>query len=112
MINISRMVQHQFSKQEVIKLLSQLRKLRVKYPPELLIARRRLYLNLAAQLVATHITVDDRINQLLPLIGRDPVSVVVNVLVMVFVAFLIAFIAHSIAIGNVDFGWLRELMSM
>jgi hypothetical protein len=104
------MIQQQFSEQDIIRLLSQLRKFRVEYPSELLAAQRRLYLSLAAQLIATHITIEDSENQFLSSIKRDPISVIVKVLIVVFVAFLIAFIAHSIAIGNVDLRWLRGLM--
>ena len=105
------MTQYRFSKQEVIELLSQLGKLRVEYPPELLAARRKLYLNLTGQLAATRIAVGDRKNQFPSSIEREPISVVVKVLIAVFIAFLIAFVAHSIATGNVDLGWLRELLS-
>jgi hypothetical protein len=103
------MSQYRFSKQEVIKLLSQLKELRVEYPPELLAARRKVYLGLARQLVITRSAVDDRKNQFLSSIEREPIAVIVKVLIVVFVAFLLAFIAHSITTGNADFGWLQGL---
>ena len=105
------MSQYRFSKQEVIRLLSQLRILRVEYPSELLATRRRIYLGLARQLVVTRSAVEDRKNQIISSIEREPISVIVRVLIAVFVAFLIAFIVHSIASGNVDFGWLKELLT-
>jgi len=105
------MSNYQFSKQDVIRLLSQLRKIRMEYPPELLAARRKLYLNLIAQLAATHVAVTAKRKQLVSSIVREPDSTVIKVLIVVFVAFLIAFVAHTIANGNVNFGWLMELLS-
>jgi len=105
------MTNYLFSKQEVIKLLSQLRKFRAEYPPELLAARRKLYLDLATQLAATRITVNARRKQWVSLIMREPGSTVIKVLIVVFVAFLIAFVAHAIATGNISFGWLMEFLS-
>jgi hypothetical protein len=102
----------QFSTQEVIRLLSELKKHRVEYPPELLATRRRLYLSLSAQLAATRIEVEHRKPQILFSIEREPVAMIVKVLIAIFVAFLVAFVAHSIATGYVvDFGWLRELLT-
>jgi hypothetical protein len=111
MISVSRMEQRKLSTQEVIRLLSQLNELRGEYPPDLLAARRKVYLSIAKQLVVTHIAVDDRKNQFLSSIEREPIAVVVKALIAVFVAFLIAYIAHSLATGIVDFGWLIELLT-
>ena len=105
------MTNHLISKQEVIKLLSQLSKIRAEYPPELLAARRRIYLSLAAQLAATRSTVNTRRKQWVFSIMHEPGSTVIRVLIVVFTAFLIAFIAYSITTGNLDFGWLMDLLS-
>jgi len=105
------MTNYRFSKQEVIKLLSQLKKLRVEYPPELLITRRRLYLSMAAQVAATRIAVDIKKKQWIYSIMHEPGSIVIKVLIVVFVAFLIAFVAHELATGHVSFVWLMTLLS-
>ncbi len=36
---------------------------------------------------------------------------IIKVLIVVFVIFLIAFTAHAIATGSMDFGWLIEALS-
>ena len=105
------MTNHIIPKQEVIKLLSQFGKIRAEYPPELLATRRRIYLSLAAQLAATRNTVNARRKQWVFSIMQEPDSTIIKVLIVIFVAFLIAFMAHAVATGNVDFGWLMELLS-
>jgi hypothetical protein len=105
------MIKYQFSRQDVIRLLTQLRKINVKYPPDLLAARRRLYLNLAAQLAVTRIAATTKKQQLLFSIEREPGSIVIRALILIFIAFLVAFIAHSIATGNIDLWWFLELLS-
>ena len=105
------MTNYQFSKQEVITLLAQLRKLRVEYPSDLLAARRKLFLSWVAQVVATRIDVKAKRNHWASSILHEPSSTVIKVLIVVFVAFLLAFVAHAIAIGSVNFGWLIELLS-
>ena len=105
------MTNYRFSKQEVVKLLPQLRELSVEYPPELLAAQRESYLDMAVQLAATRSAVDNRRHQRRYSIMHEPSSMVVKALVVVFTAFLIAFVAYSIATGNVNFEWLRELLS-
>ena len=103
------MTNHLFSKQDVIKLLSQLRNIRAEYPPELLAARRRIYLSLAAQLAATRNTIDSRRKQVVSAMVQE--SIIIKVLLVILVAFLIAFVAYSITSGNLDFEWLMELLS-
>ena len=103
------MTNHLFSKQDVIKLLSQLRNIRAEYPPELLATRRRIYLSLAAQLAATRNTIDSRRKQVVSAMVQE--STIIKVLLAILVAFLIAFGAYSITTGNVNFGWLMELLS-
>jgi hypothetical protein len=106
------MEQRQFSSQEVIRLLSQLNELRGEYPPDLLDARRRFYLGQSAQLIAARIETDGRKkDQMLFSVEREPISVIVKALIAVFVALLVAFVIHSTTTGNVDFGWLRELLT-
>ena len=95
-----------FSKQEVIELLSQLRKVRAKYPPELLAARRKIYLSLAAQLAATRSAINARRKQLAISIVRK--STIIKVLLAVLVAFLIAFVLNFIITGSENFGWLSN----
>ncbi len=102
---------YQFSKQELETLLTQLRIVRVKYPPELLTARRRLYLGMAAQVADPRTSVDTKWKQWISSIMREPGSTVIKVLIAIFVAFLIAYTAHTIAIGNADLGWLMDLLS-
>ena len=104
------MTNHIFSKQDVTELLSLLRKIRAEYPPELLAARRRIYLSLAAQLAATRNTIKAGRKQFVSSTVQEPTSIVTKVLVVIFVAFLIAFIVYFITTGNVDFGWLIELL--
>jgi hypothetical protein len=108
---LTEMTNHQFSKQEVITLLAQLGKLRVEYPPDLIAAQRRLYLGWVAQVVATRVDVNARRNHWASSILHEPSSTVIKVLIVVFVAFLLAFVAHAIAIGSVNFEWLIELLS-
>ena len=104
------MTNHIISNQEVVKLLSQLGKIRAKYPPELLAARRRIYLSLAAQLAATKSTIDSRRKQMVSVVVRE--TTIIKVLLVILVAFLIAFAAYSITTSNVDFGRLIELFSL
>ena len=105
-----RMANRLFSKQEVIKLLSQFGKLRVEYPPELLVARRRLFVNMAAQVAATRAAVDSGRKRWLFSIVHEPGSTVIKVLIAVFVAFLIAFVVHFVVNGEVNFEWIMELI--
>ena len=105
------MTNHIFSKQEVIELLSQLREIRAEYPPELLAARRRIYLSLGAQHAVTRITVNIRRKLFVSSIVHEPGSTVIKALIIVFVAFLVAFVLYSITTGNVDFGWLTVMLS-
>ena len=104
------MTKYLFSRQEVIKLLSQLRMIRIEYPPDLLSARRRAYIMLAAQLSATRSVVDSRRKQWVTAIVQEPVSTIIKALIIVFVAFLVAFLARAIATDNVHFGWLLNLL--
>jgi len=104
------MTNHIISNQEVVKLLSQLGKIRAKYPPELLAARRRIYLSLAAQWTATRNAVSTRKKQFAFLTMQVPASTVIRGLVVIFVAFLITFMIHAMATGNLDFGWVMELL--
>lgn len=104
------MTNYLFSEQEVTELLSQLVRLRVKYPPELLATRRTLYLGWIAQMIATRISVNAGRDRWTASILREPGSTVVKVLIIIFVAFLIAFVAHAIATGNVNFGRLIGLL--
>jgi len=103
---------YQFSKQELETLLTQLRIVRVKYPPELLTARRRLYLGIAAQVAAPRASVDIKWKRWISSIMREPGSTIIKVLIAIFVAFLIAYTAHAIATGNVDLVWLIDLLSL
>ena len=104
------MTNHIISNQEVVKLLSQLGKIRAKYPPELLAARRRIYLSLAAQLAATKSTIDSKRKQMVSVVVRE--TTIIKVLLVILVTFLIAFAAYSITTSNVDFGRLIELFSL
>ena len=104
------MTNHIISNQEIIKLLSQFNKIRVGYPPELMAARRRIYLGLAAQLAATKRTIDSRRKQMVSVVLRE--TTIIKVLLAILVAFLIAFAAYSITTSNVDFGRLIELFSL
>ena len=106
-----RMTDYRFSKQEVVRLLPRLKELPVEYPPELLAAQRESYLDMAVQLAATKSVVKPKRRQRRYSIMREPGSTVIKALIVVFTAFLIAFVAHSIATGNVNFEWLRELLS-
>lgn len=108
---MARMANYLLSKQDVINLLSQLGKVHIKYPPELLAARRKLYLDLAAQLAVTRDAVAAKRKQLISSTLRDPDSVVVGVLIVLFAAFLIAFVAHAIAAGEVNLVRLIGLLS-
>jgi hypothetical protein len=108
---LARMTNYRFSKQEVVKLLPQLKELSVDYPPELLAAQRESYLDMVIRLAAARSTVKPRRQQWRYSIMREPGSMVIKALIVVFTAFLIAFVAHSIATGNVNFEWLRELLS-
>lgn len=105
------MTNYRFSKQEVVKLMSQLRELSVEYPPELLATQRKSYLDMIVQLAAIRSAVNTRRQQRRYSIMREPGSMVIKALIVVFTAFLIAFVAHSIVTGNVNFEWLRELLS-
>jgi hypothetical protein len=105
------MTNHLFSKQDVIELLSLIRNIRTEYPSDLLAARRRIYLGLAAQLAATQNTIPSKRSQWLSLILQEPASTITKILIVVFAVFLIAFMAHAIATGSLDFGWLMELLS-
>ena len=105
------MENNQFSKQELETLLSQLRYLSVGYPPNLLAARRRLYLGMAAQVASTHASVETRRKQWIYSILREPGATIVKVLIVIFAAFLISYVAHAIATGNIDFRWLMDLLS-
>ena len=100
-----------FSSQQVIQLLAQLKDTQLEYPPELLATQRKIYLSLAMQQAITRASVDARKGQFAASIVREPMSTIVKVLILVFIAYLIAFVAHAIAIGNVNFGWLLELLS-
>lgn len=100
-----------FSKQEVVTLLPQLKELRTEYPPELLAAQRESYLDMVAQMAAKCSVANPGKQQWRYSIMREPGSTVVKALIVVFTAFLIAFVAHSIATDNVNFEWLRELIS-
>ena len=108
---MTRMANNFFSKQEVIKLLSQIRMIRAEYPLDLLTARRRLYLGMAAQIAATRASVDNKWKQWISSIVREPSSTVIKALVVFFVVFLIAFVVHSLATGNLAFRWIIELIS-
>ena len=105
------MENNQFSNQEIVTLLAQLRKLRVEYPPDLLVAQRKRYLGTAAQVTATRITVDTKWKQWISSIMREPGSTMIKVLIVILVSYLIAFVAHAFATGNLDFGWLLDLLS-
>ena len=105
------MTNYRFSKQEVVRMLPQLRELNAEYPPELLAAQRELYLGMVIQLTVNRNAVDTGKQQRRYSIMREPGSMVIKALIVVFVAFLIAFVAHSIATGNVNFDWLRGLLS-
>ena len=102
---------YQISKQEVAKLLPQLRELQVEYPPELLAAQRESYLDMVARLVTTRNTANTRRQQWRFSTMREPSSMVIKALIVIFTAFLIAYAAHAIVTGNVNFVWLRELLS-
>ena len=105
------MKEYRFSKQEVAKLLPQLRELSMEYPPELLAAQREIYLGMVIQLTAARDAVHPRRQKWSYSIMREPGSMVIKALIVVFTAFLIAFVAYSIATGNVNLEWLRELLS-
>jgi len=98
-----RMTKSLFSRQEVIELLSQLKDIHTKYPPEFLSARRRTFLFLAAQLAAARSIPGSRKKQWGFLITQEPIAIIMKALIVVFVAFLIAFLAHAIASGNINF---------
>jgi hypothetical protein len=101
-----------FSPQQVVYLLTQLKDIHTnRYPPELLAARRRIYLSLVMQLTLTRDTVNTRRKQFMYSIVREPMSTIIKALALVFIAFLIAFVAHSVATGNVNFEWLLKLLS-
>ena len=105
------MTNYRFSNQEVVKLLPQLRELQMEYPPKLFIAQRKSYLDMVAQLATTRNAANTRRQQRRYSIMREPSSMVIKALIVVFTAFLIAFVAYSIATGNVNFEWLRKLLS-
>ena len=104
------MTNHLFSKQDVIELLSLLRNIRTEYPPDLLATRRRIYLSLVAQLAATRETIPSRRRQWIASILQQPDSTIIKILIVVFVVFLITFMAHAIATDNLNFRWLMELL--
>lgn len=83
----------------------------MEYHPELLAARRMAYLMLAAQLSATRSVVDSRRKQWVTSIVQEPISTIIKALIIVFVAFLVAFLARAIATGNLNFEWLLNLLS-
>jgi hypothetical protein len=105
------MTNYQLSKQEVVKLLPQLRVLQVEYPPELLAAQRKSYLDMVAQLATTYNPVNTRRQERRYSTMHEPGSIVIKALIVVFTAFLIAFVVYSIVTGNINFEWLRELLS-
>jgi len=105
------MTNYQLSEQEVVKLLPQLRELQVEYPPELLAAQRKSYLDMAAYLVATRNPANTSRQERRFSTMREPSSMVIKALIVIFTAFLIAYVAHAIATGNVNFEWLREFLS-
>ena len=92
-------------------MLTRLRELRVGYPPDLLVARRRLFLSMASQVVATRVAVDIKKKQWIYLILQEPSLTVIRVLIAVFIAFLIAFMAHELVTDNVNFQWIVDLLS-
>lgn len=105
------MMNYQISQHEVVKLMPQLRELQVEYPPELLAAQRESYLGMVARLVATRNAAITRRQQWRFSTMREPSSMVIKALIVIFTAFLIAYVAHAIATGNVNFEWLRKLLS-
>ena len=94
-----------------MRLLTQLGKFRVGYPSELLAARRRLFLSMAAQMVATRVAVDIKKRQWVSSLLQEPGLTVIRVLIAIFIAFLIAFVAHELVTGNVNIQWIVELLS-
>jgi hypothetical protein len=100
-----------FSSQQVIQLLVQLKDIYTEYPPEMLATRRKIFLGLVMQLAITNASVEARKGQFAASIVREPMSTIVKVLMLVFIAYLIAFVLHSIAIGSVNFEWFLELLS-
>ena len=109
-LSTDRMTKFLFSRQDVIGLLSQLKNIRAKYPPEVLSARRKDFLFLAAQLGAARTIADSKRKQWVYLFTQEPISIIIKALIIIFVAFLVAFLANSIAAGNIDFKWLMGLL--
>jgi hypothetical protein len=104
------MENYQASKQEIITLLSRLEQIRTDYPPDLLAARRRLYLGMVAQVAATHIITGSYWKRWISAIEREPGSIVTKALIIIFIALLIAFVAHAFATGNLYFGRILDLI--
>ena len=105
------MTNYQFSKQEVVELLPRLQEPREQYPPEKLAAQREFYLGAAIQLAKTRSTVNISRQQRRYSIMHEATSMIVKALIVIFAGFLIAFVVHSIATGNANFEWLRQLLS-
>jgi len=81
------------------------------YPPDLLATRRRLYLSLAAQTAVSRIVFIPKRQQLVASILNEPGSAVIKALIVIIVAFLVAYVAYSMANGNIDLGWFLGLLS-
>ena len=105
------MTNYHFSKREVIELLPQLQEPPEQYPPEKLAAQRELYLGTAVQLAKTRNTLNTSRQQWRYSIMHEATSMIVKALIVIFAGFLIAFVVHSIATGNANFDWLRQLLS-
>ena len=105
------MTSYRFSKQEVVELLPQLKKPHAQYPPEMLAAQRKLYLDTARRLAKTRSMVNTQRQQWRYSIMHEATSMIVKALIVLFAGFLIAFVVHSIVTGNVNFEWLSQLLS-
>ena len=83
----------------------------MEYPPELLTVRRGNFLSLTTQLLLSPVIVNNGKNQFVAPTEHEPIPLTVKVLIMVYVAILVAYVAFSFLIGNIDFSWLRGFLS-